>query len=736
MHWIALQWPPEGSVAGDGLPAAAAPPVGAAPTREALGWWALQFTPHVAWVDEALLLEVSASLRLWGGLKALMRRINESNPAPAVVQQAQAATGLVAIALLRLRSGRQALPADRPAALPLATLTAAQPHLPLFARLGCRTWGDVHALPRAPMVRRFGAELRRALDIAWGLAPESYPWLTLPERFDQRLELPQRADDAPALMWSANRLLTSLQLWLRARQLGVLAFELEWTLDLKRLDGRALPPTQSLVIGTAEPGQAMVHLRRLLAERLAHVSLLAPANGLRLRSLDTAPWVAPTVSFLPEDQRSGDPLHVFIERVSARLGVGSVQAPVLQADHRPECMQGWQAAEPGRPSPAASPTAQKRSGKRPKDMAPSPAGGRPGWGQPPSAMPPPPAPHPSPLPKGARAQTHPLPHGRPLPPLPLAGEGWGEGKAIEDAQLFFEPNRPLVIADKALIAIENEAYFSPSPAGGGPGWGPPHATRQSAGPHPSLPPVAEGARPAVRLGLRLAQGLNEAAARRIEQARAERPFTSVDDLARRAQLDVKALNQLAAADALITLAGHRRQQVWQGAALKSAPELLRDAPIDEDALVLPAAPEGEEIVHDYAALGLTLRRHPLALLRPRLARWRLRSAQELKAARHGEQVRACGIVIGRQQPGTAKGTIFVTLEDETGPVNVIVWKSVRVAEDQRNALLRSRLLAVQGEWQIGQDSGGHVRHLIAQRFVDLTPLLGRIAGLTTSRDFH
>ncbi|MBP7532766.1 MAG: hypothetical protein KA775_13180 [Ottowia sp.] len=251
-----------------------------------------------------------------------------------------------------------------------------------------------------------------------------------------------------------------------------------------------------------------------------------------------------------------------------------------------------------------------------------------------------------------------------------------------------------------------------------------------------MPPVAEGARPAVRLGLRLAQGLNEAAARRIEQARAERPFTSVDDLARRAQLDVKALNQLAAADALITLAGHRRQQVWQGAALKSAPELLRDAPIDEDALVLPAAPEGEEIVHDYAALGLTLRRHPLALLRPRLARWRLRSAQELKAARHGEQVRACGIVIGRQQPGTAKGTIFVTLEDETGPVNVIVWKSVRVAEDQRNALLRSRLLAVQGEWQIGQDSGGHVRHLIAQRFVDLTPLLGRIAGLTTSRDFH
>ena len=369
-------------------------------------------------------------------------------------------------------------------------------------------------------------------------------------------------------------------------------------------------------------------------------------------------------------------------------------------------------------------------------LALSPAGAGPGWGSAPWPMAAPSAPHPSPLPRGAREQAHPLRHGRLSPPLPLAGEGWGEGQAVEDAQPFFESNLPRDLTQKAQHAIENEAYFSPSPAGGGPGWGPPRATRQSAGTHPSLTPARETARPAVRLGLRLAQGLNEAAARRIEQARAERPFTSVDDLARRAQLDVKALNQLAAADALITLAGHRRQQVWQGAALKSAPELLRDAPIDEDALVLPAAPEGEEIVHDYAALGLTLRRHPLALLRPRLARWRLRSAQELKAARHGEQVRACGIVIGRQQPGTAKGTIFVTLEDETGPVNVIVWKSVRVAEDQRNALLRSRLLAVQGEWQIGQDSGGHVRHLIAQRFVDLTPLLGRIAGLTTSRDFH
>lgn len=243
-------------------------------------------------------------------------------------------------------------------------------------------------------------------------------------------------------------------------------------------------------------------------------------------------------------------------------------------------------------------------------------------------------------------------------------------------------------------------------------------------------------RPAVRLGLCLVKGLTAQTAERIVQARAQQAFADVADLARRARLDVKELNQLAAADALRSLAGHRRQQVWQGAALKSAPALLRDAPIDEAPLALPAAPEGEEIVHDYAALGLTLRRHPLALLRERLARRGMHSSAELKALPHGRQVIACGLVIGRQRPATAKGTIFVTLEDETGSVNVIVWKSVRADEQQRNALLRARLLAVEGEWQRDQGSGGQVTHLIAQRFYDLTPLLGRIAGLTTSRDFH
>ncbi|HSV35304.1 MAG TPA: error-prone DNA polymerase, partial [Ramlibacter sp.] len=231
-------------------------------------------------------------------------------------------------------------------------------------------------------------------------------------------------------------------------------------------------------------------------------------------------------------------------------------------------------------------------------------------------------------------------------------------------------------------------------------------------------------RPAVRLGLRMVGSLSQAGAQHVVQARAIGAFTSTEDLALRARLDAKDLKALASGDALLSLSGHRRQQVWDAAAQHGVPELLRDAPINEDMLALPAAPEGEEIVFDYAALGLTLRRHPLALLRPRLARMKLLTAAELHELPSGRRVRACGLVTVRQQPQTANGTIFVTLEDETGPVNVIVWKSLR--EEQRDDLLRSRLLAVEGTWQRDKESGGQVRHLIAARLKDLTPLLGRL----------
>jgi error-prone DNA polymerase len=244
------------------------------------------------------------------------------------------------------------------------------------------------------------------------------------------------------------------------------------------------------------------------------------------------------------------------------------------------------------------------------------------------------------------------------------------------------------------------------------------------------------AAPAVRLGLRLVGSLKEEAARRIPLARANGPFRDTEDLALRAKLDVQDLAALASADALRSLAGHRRQQVWEAAAQRRAPELLENAPILEEALELPQAHEGEEIVFDYASMGLTLRRHPLALLRPRLARKKFLNADQLSRLGSGRRVSACGMVTVRQQPATAGGTIFVTIEDETGPVNVIVWQRIR--EEQREPLMHARLLAVHGTWQRDADSeGGRVCHLIAERLEDLTPLLGRLGKQgNRSRDFH
>jgi error-prone DNA polymerase len=234
--------------------------------------------------------------------------------------------------------------------------------------------------------------------------------------------------------------------------------------------------------------------------------------------------------------------------------------------------------------------------------------------------------------------------------------------------------------------------------------------------------------PAVRLGLRLVSGLGRAVVDRIVQARHHAPFTSVDELARRADLQPAELRALASGDALMSLAGHRRQQVWEASAWRRPSTLLRDAPLVEEALALPAPPEGEDIVFDHASMGLSLRRHPLALLRPQLSARRLMSASELHTLDNGRLARACGIVTVRQQPGTASGVVFVTLEDETGTVNVIVWASLK--ERQRRELVHARLLAVYGVWQ----REGPVCHLVAQHLKDLSPLLGRLN--TESRDFH
>jgi error-prone DNA polymerase len=238
--------------------------------------------------------------------------------------------------------------------------------------------------------------------------------------------------------------------------------------------------------------------------------------------------------------------------------------------------------------------------------------------------------------------------------------------------------------------------------------------------------------PIVRLGLRQISGLRKEVGERIATERFHAPYASTQDLALRCNLNEADLKALASADALQSLSGHRRQQVWDAAALKPAPALLKGVPIAEEELLLPAAPEGEEVAFDYAALGLTLRSHPLLLLREQLSKQKLLTATQMADYPSGRLVRACGIVTMRQRPQTAKGVVFITLEDETGSVNVIVWKTVK--ERFRQEVYQSRLLAVYGVWQRDEESGGEVRHVIAKRLVDLTPMLGELS--TTSRDFH
>jgi protein ImuB len=351
MHWIALQPAPH-----DGASDAA--PLADAPT--ALAWWALQFTPWVARVQDALVLEVSGSERLFGGRAAFLGRIFESNEPLAPVEYAQGATSLIATGRLWAAADRlvhgpeeglapRQLPDLPPDALPLHTLAAARAHLPTLLRLGCRTWGQLRALPRGGLARRFGAELVTALDRAYGLQPEVYPWLTVPEVFDAPLELQARVESAPALLFGARRLLAQLQVWLRARSSGVLALELLWELDARR-DGAQ---QGQLVLRTAQPTQDMQHLQRLLGEQLARVTLPAPVLYLRLRTLQTQPLAGESYSLLPEDLKSGDSLHQMLERVAARLGPEQVLCAQTLADHRPECMQRWQPWVPASPVQSA-----------------------------------------------------------------------------------------------------------------------------------------------------------------------------------------------------------------------------------------------------------------------------------------------------------------------------------------------------------------------------------------------
>jgi error-prone DNA polymerase len=234
--------------------------------------------------------------------------------------------------------------------------------------------------------------------------------------------------------------------------------------------------------------------------------------------------------------------------------------------------------------------------------------------------------------------------------------------------------------------------------------------------------------PQLRLGLRLVKGLGQATAERISNARGEQPYTSVQDLCSRAQLDRRELAALAEAAALRGIAGHRHRARWEVAAAEKQPgDLLQGVARADDATVIRPASETDDLKADYAATGLTLGRHPVAMIRGILRRRRVRTAQQLLQLQHGTATRACGLITMRQRPMTANGTIFLTLEDETGHVNVVVWQ--RLWKTQRSTILNASLIAVDGV----MESDGEVYHLIARRVHDFGALM---QGLNTrSRDF-
>jgi len=362
-HWLALRLHPA-------LPVAGSASIHLTDPLTALAWRALQLTPWVAELDGALVLEISGSERLFGGRSGLLQQL--LTPALAPLLCAQGPTALVALGRLwvtapaaegagvrhdaygaigegeqldGLRMQGDALTAD---ALPLAALPAARAHLPTLERLGCRTWGQLRALPRAGLARRFGSALLAAIDQAYGLQSEVYPWLRLPEVFDAPLELAAQVESASAMLFGARRLLAQLLEWLRARQRGVLVLELRWELDARRSNALHLDAHHDasgygrLQLRTAQATQDIRHLERLLAEQLARVVLPAPVLYLRLRTLATQPLSGESHSLLLDEVRSGDSLHHMLERVAARLGPAQVLCANIQDEHRPERMQQWQ----------------------------------------------------------------------------------------------------------------------------------------------------------------------------------------------------------------------------------------------------------------------------------------------------------------------------------------------------------------------------------------------------------
>lgn len=309
-----------------------------------LATWALQFTPRVATVDEAVVMEVEGSVRLYGGRRALRDRVIQDTPTLGVDFLAWAPNSLAALALARARIAnglRKPLP-EILDPLEIGVLSATRRHRVTLSQIGCHTLGDLRALPRGGVSRRFDKALLTALDQAYGLQPEAHTWITVPETFVGRSELMSRVELAPALLFGARRLLMQLCGWLAARQAGVTALSLQWAFDTMR--AKHAGEGGDLTLRTATATRDLERLCRLLAEHLAKIELKAPVGDLTLIALEVVPLEVPNGALLPDPVNQGESLALVLERLAARLGPERVLRPVVREDHRLEWMQHWQPA--------------------------------------------------------------------------------------------------------------------------------------------------------------------------------------------------------------------------------------------------------------------------------------------------------------------------------------------------------------------------------------------------------
>jgi protein ImuB len=330
--------------------------------RQAAALALLRYTPEVALAEEAsLLLDVSASLRAFGGRPALCRLVRASVLGLGLsVQLGMAPTAQGAWLLARYRALRalarrrrvvrlESL-AARLDALPCLLLPAARPYQDWLQGIGCETLGDLRRLPRAGLQRRCGKELLHALDRAYGEAPELFEWVDAPPTFSARIEMPDRIEHAEALLFGARRLLLQMSGWLVARQLAVERFALALEHERGRL---AVAPTM-VEIGLSEPAWREEHPLRLLKERLGRMTLAAPVIALRLEALQAAPMLPPSGMLFPEPGGTPADYHRLLELLIARLGPDNVLMPAPRADHRPEVSNGWRSAGAARLAEAAA----------------------------------------------------------------------------------------------------------------------------------------------------------------------------------------------------------------------------------------------------------------------------------------------------------------------------------------------------------------------------------------------